>query len=174
MGCVEDVASVLLGRGKLILDTLLVDTGVTCQIGLLGVELVLNLLLLQLRRLVVVLEKQVVGAVTQVLRQRVLVILNLLVIGRSAERATLCELCRRRGDRGVGIGIRDVCVCLVDHRLQLGIVADVLVISNRRGLAEVRIRTRIYIELTTSNAKQSVVLGNLRWRSLKRPTLRDA
>jgi hypothetical protein len=48
LGRVEDIPGVLLCRGELILNTLLVDTGVTCKVSLLGVELVLDLLLSEL------------------------------------------------------------------------------------------------------------------------------
>lgn len=54
--CIENVAGVLLSSGELVLYALLIDAGVTCKIRLLGVDLVLDLLLSELGRLVVVLE----------------------------------------------------------------------------------------------------------------------
>lgn len=60
---IQDVSGVLLSRSELVLDALLIDASIASKIGL----VVLDRLLGQLGRLVVVLEKQVVSAVADVL-----------------------------------------------------------------------------------------------------------
>lgn len=117
LGGVEDVAGVLLGRTELVLDALLINAGIACQVGLLCTQLILDLLLLELCRLVIVLELKVIRAVTKVLRQRVLVLLKLLVVGRSTECASLRKLGCRRWRCRVLVSVRDVRIGLVDHRL---------------------------------------------------------
>jgi hypothetical protein len=90
---IEDVPGVLLRSTELVLNALLVQAGITRKVGLLCVNLVLDLLLGELGRLVVVLEQQVAIGIADVLCQRVLGILDLLVVGRTAKRPTLRELC---------------------------------------------------------------------------------
>lgn len=88
----KDVLGVLLGGVELVLDALLIQTSVTRKVGLLRVDLVLDLLLGKLGRLVVVLEQQIAIGVADVMRQRVLGVLNLLVVGRATECTALSEL----------------------------------------------------------------------------------
>lgn len=157
----EDVSGILLSGTELILNALLIDARVARQIGLLGVDLVLDLLLCKLGRLVVVLEQQIVRAVGKVLGQRVLVLLQLLVIGRTTKCTALCELRCHGWRRTVLVGVRDVRVRLVDHRLQLRILAHIWVGTDLRRLTEIRVTARCYVELAVGDTLQRLRLDLL-------------
>lgn len=116
----------------MILDALLIQRGVACQICLLGVDRILDLLLGELGRLVVILEQQIAIGIADVLRQRVLGVLNLLVVGRAAERTALRELRGKLRCHAGVVGVSEVCVGLIDHRLQLWVLTHVRVGTHLR------------------------------------------
>jgi len=121
--------------------------------------------------LVVVLEQQVVGTVGEVLCQRVVVLLQLLVVGRTTEGTALRELCGGLRGNIVAVGVRDVRVRLVDHRLQLRVLADVLVRPNLRLRSHPWVSRGVDVELAVGDALQGVLLRVLARTLSKRPLL---
>ena len=97
--------------------------------------------------------------------------LKLLVIGRATERTTLGELRCKLWSSRVLVGVRDVRVGLVDHRLQLWVVTDVLVRPNLRRRPHPGIRSRIYVELAIGDVLQCRALGVLALALSKRTLL---
>lgn len=109
-------------------------------------------------RLVVVLEQQIAIGVADVLRQRVLGVLNLLVVGRATERAALSELRGKLRRHAVLVSVCQVRVGLINHRLQLRVLAHVWVGAHLRRGAKVGVGGWIDVVLPTNNPRQRLVL----------------
>lgn len=115
LGGVEDQASILLGCPKLVLQALLIQGSVTCQVRLLSLHIAVQGVLGELLLVLVVLAVEARRHLAEVLGESVLRLLHGVVVGASAERTIRSELSRQSRSRVLVVAVDDVLLGLVDH-----------------------------------------------------------
>jgi len=155
---IEDEPCVLLGRSHAIGDVLLIEAGVTCQVGLLGLHIAIDGVLSQLLLVLVVLAVEARRYLPKVLGEGVLGLLHGIVVGTTTERPIGGELSRQRRRGVLVVAVHNALLRLVHHLAEIGVLSGVLVRPHLRRLSREGIGTRVDAVLAAQDLLQGVLL----------------